>query len=259
MNSNPEIAVGYLLWGGEGWEARTKRFIDSYKKHPAGIDHALHVLIKGFKNEDEERAAFEMFEDYTYSICRMEEKHLGNGAYIQWARMVKERAHHPDIIFPMNSYSEILADDWLLKMYRAFCIWIQNGPALVGATGSWELPPFPNDSSFPNCHIRGTSYMIELRTFLELTQYLEITTKDQEYAFESGPNSLTKEIINLHGAIAVVDTNGEMLPPRAWPISSIFRSNEQKRLIIGDKQTQLYDKANEAEKIRLQKITWGES
>ena len=50
MDNNASIGVVYLLRQAEGLEA-PRRFIASYRRWPAGLQHLLIVLYKGFATE----------------------------------------------------------------------------------------------------------------------------------------------------------------------------------------------------------------
>src|SRR4051794_16656181 len=57
-----QIAVVYLARHAEGADP-VRRFIDSYRRHPAGVAHDLVIVWKGFPNNDpagsEQKAVFD--------------------------------------------------------------------------------------------------------------------------------------------------------------------------------------------------------
>jgi hypothetical protein len=121
------IAVVHLVWGPLG-PAPLREFLASYRRHRAGADHELIVLF----NNVEERLRPELeaeLEGVEHSLLSLAEPVQDLAAYAYAA----ERLAHERMCF-LNSYSTILAPDWLAKLNGAL-----DRPlaGLVGATGSW--------------------------------------------------------------------------------------------------------------------------
>ncbi len=120
------IAVVHLVWGPLG-AAPLRAFLDSYHRHPAGGEHELICLFNGV----EEQAAPALIETLGGTPHRrlvLPQPTQDLTAY-RWAA---EQLEHPRICF-LNSYSVILAPDWLAKLDGA----LSGDAGLVGATGSW--------------------------------------------------------------------------------------------------------------------------
>lgn len=124
-----DIAVVYLARYAEG-TAPIGRFIESYKRHPAGVAHDLIVVRKGFPaGASDADGALASLDAATIAIG---DEGIDISAYAVAARQLPHRR----IAF-LNTFSEIAADDWLLKLQHAL-----DDP-LVGAasaTGSYESP-----------------------------------------------------------------------------------------------------------------------
>ncbi|HTA15092.1 MAG TPA: hypothetical protein VK781_09585 [Solirubrobacteraceae bacterium] len=121
------IAVVHLVWGPFGL-AWPRRFLDSYRQHRAGADHDLVILLNSV--DDRVRAELEAeLEGIEHRLLSLDEPVQDLAAY---AEAVK-RLEHDRMCF-LNSYSTILAPDWLAKLEHALD---QPGAGLVGATGSW--------------------------------------------------------------------------------------------------------------------------
>lgn len=107
-----------------------KRFLDSYKMHSAGVDHDLLIVFKGYKSKKELIEHKEILIPFKYISLEVSDEGYDLTAYFK----VAKEFNYNYFIF-LNSYSEILANDWLLKMYQPFfndCI------GAVGATGSYQ-------------------------------------------------------------------------------------------------------------------------
>ncbi|HEY5260846.1 MAG TPA: hypothetical protein VIJ33_01910 [Solirubrobacteraceae bacterium] len=121
------IAVVHLVWGPLG-PAPLRDFLASYRAHPAGTEHELVVLFNGVTPERRPPllAALEQVE---HRVLELPEPVQDLVAYAQ----AVERLEHEHLCF-LNSYSAILAPNWLAMLERALR---QSRAGLVGATGSW--------------------------------------------------------------------------------------------------------------------------
>lgn len=123
------IGVVYLCRFAEG-ERPVRIFVDSYRAHPAGADHDLHVIFKGFPDRSSLTAVRALFGGLPVQAIELEDKGYDIGAYFAAARLVANGR----LIF-FNTFTELLADGWLKKFDDALSL---PGVGLVGATGSWQ-------------------------------------------------------------------------------------------------------------------------
>jgi hypothetical protein len=124
------VLVVHLVRGHNGPEP-LERFLHSYLAHPAGLKHRLLLAVKGFGS------AADVRECVTAAQAR-----VGDAEHITvpdagldltaYARVVSEVK--ADRYCFVNSFSRVLADDWLGHLSAALD---QPGVALAGATGSW--------------------------------------------------------------------------------------------------------------------------
>ncbi|HUB73666.1 MAG TPA: hypothetical protein VL979_06490 [Solirubrobacteraceae bacterium] len=121
------IAVVHLVWGPLG-PLSLRRFLDAYKRHPAGAEHELTVLLNGVAPAQRRELAAELG-GIEHSMLELEQPMLDLSAYAWAAR----RLEHTHVCF-LNSHSVPLAGDWLAKLARALEL---PRAGLVGATGSW--------------------------------------------------------------------------------------------------------------------------
>jgi hypothetical protein len=121
------IAVVHLVWGPLG-VVPLREFLSSYRRHDAGIEHELVVLLNGVSVE--QRPALEAELGGTeHRLLELGEPVQDLVAYAQAAALLE----HERVCF-LNSYGAILASDWLAKLADALD---QQSVGLVGATGSW--------------------------------------------------------------------------------------------------------------------------
>lgn len=121
----PRTAVVHLARGANGL-APLRAFLTSYDAFDAGAAHDLVVVYKGFANAGEARA---LVGERASTSIELDDRGLDLTAYVAAAR----RLPHERLCF-LNSYSEVLATDWLARFDEALA---PPGVGLVGATGSW--------------------------------------------------------------------------------------------------------------------------
>lgn len=152
------IAVIHLVWGPLG-PAPLRRFLKSYRAHPAGVEHDLIMLFNGV-SDDHLPALNAELEGVEHRRLLLAAPLQDLAAYATAA----ERLEHEYLCF-LNSHSVLLAPDWLAKLAHAL-----NQPkvGLAGATGSWAslrsaalnalFLPSPYRSVFPKRKVARELY-----------------------------------------------------------------------------------------------------
>ena len=269
------IAVVHLIRHANGPEA-ARTFFDSYRRCPAGAAHDLVLLCKGFPTES-------AFDEYTPLVGSTPHRKLfvsDEGFDIGAYRVALRKTEYETYCF-LNSFSVLLAPDWLAKLHD--CLQ-QPNVGLVGATGSYEstlenlraeirsirgwfrrrrlralvrsvgmwidYPPFPNPTIRTNAFLARRDLL--LQSFPE-----QVRTKDDALRFESGRRSLTRRTQSLGLQTLVVGRDGRGYTPEQWPLSRTFRLQDQSNLLVADNQTERYAHAPEAERRWLASLAWG--
>jgi hypothetical protein len=262
----PSLAVVYLLWGPLGPEP-VREFVASYTRHPAAIEHELVVLLNGV--DPAQRATLlSPFEGVKHSLLELDAPVQDLVAYGKAA----ERLEH-ELLCCMNTYSLVLVDAWLRILTEAALI---PGVGLAGATGSWESQGqwprgeprswFAQLSSlrtlrrdfpgFPNPHLRTTAFVARRRLLLEMG--LERAhDKYTAYLLESGRSSITRTVIEQGLRVVVAGRDGRLYDSPQWPSSSTYRSGEQANLLVADRRTGDWLRADASLQRRLSKDAWG--
>lgn len=317
-----DIGVVYLYRFAEG-ECPVRTFLESYRVHPPGVGHDLHVIFKGFPNRDSSAAARALFKDLPINAIEIGDFGFDINAYFAAASAISNRR----LIF-FNTFSELLSDNWLLRFDNAFRL---PSVGLVGATGSWQShfslfeanlkrdiervrywaqhplsyfertriasddakdfkmaerpssdPRYPrrnrdiahavralrslmrvrlyvhyrrNYSPYPNPHIRTNAFMIDRDRFLALRN-LAPRTKFDAYKFESGNNSLTRQVMAQGLKPVVVDRTGKVYDISEWKQSSTLWSDDQINLVVADNRTREYAVGDFETRLRLENHAW---
>ena len=270
-----EIGVVHLVRKKNGI-APFQTFIESYLKNPAGIDHELLILYKGFSGTTDIATHEELLRDIPHSFLMITDIGLDLRAYF-----VAAKKFNTKYLCFLNSFSIILDKDWLLKLYQHISC---PGVGLVGATGSYlgiyggltgrrkyksyfrhllrVSYHFPRRfllslqfCPYPNYHIRTTGFMIMRDTMLKIRRGM-LLTKIQSHMLESGKYSITKQIEWMGLRPIVVDKNGEGYEKNKWGISNTFWQGTQANLLISDNQTRTYDVKDSDWKHKREIFTW---
>jgi hypothetical protein len=324
-----QLAVVYLARFAEG-PAPVANFINSYQQYAAGVAHECIVVRKGFPSSKTRQVRL-LRAVFSSDISISDE-----GFDITAYAVAAKRLPHKYVVF-LNTFSEIAADDWLLKlraamddpvvgiagasgsfeslnssMKRANKGWwlfktqvpASSGPAaavkraakkwlpkrLIAAVASRVHSQFAKSASkagpdaalddkyeefwqretqaggifgflngvlpFPNPHIRTNAFIIEREVFLDLVP-TSITTKNETYLFESGPTSLTRQILGLGRKAVVVGRDGRNYDIDQCQNSQTFRQGDQNNLLVKDNQSRHFQAADPATRRALTEMTWG--
>jgi hypothetical protein len=278
-----DVAVIHLVWLPYGVEMFMS-FIDSYQSYHSGLAHDLVILFNGVKNEADTKPY------HKYALSRgvkYTSLNKQNGQDLEAYFEITRQLSNKYLLF-LNSYTVLLANDWLAKYYDAIIAY--PGVGIVGATGSyqsyyssvyveqplkWEKDkPFTTQfrkyklfvkaffywrllfKPFPNPHIRTNAFMISRDLFLSCAKG-ELRNKLQAYIFESGRKGLTNQVLGKGYRAVIIDRDGKVYEMKDWKESHVFWFNRQENLLVGDNQTTLYDKANEKRKKELRYLAWG--
>ncbi|WP_187294371.1 glycosyltransferase [Methylobacterium sp. B1] len=124
-------ALVYLARSIDGSPADFKRFLISYHKFAAGLDHDLIIIRKGEARAPGARRAIEA------TLIGMPVQYIDipdDGYDIQAYFHAAKLLTHEFVCF-LNTHSEILVDDWLLKLQRPFT---DPTVGVTAATASYE-------------------------------------------------------------------------------------------------------------------------
>jgi hypothetical protein len=107
-------------------------FLDSYRERGAGVEHDLVLAMKGFASPQAAEPYLRLANGLQPEVVFCSDEGLDLDVYANVARQLRRQRY----CF-VNSYSRVVADDWLVKLDVALS---RPGVGLVGATGSWASP-----------------------------------------------------------------------------------------------------------------------
>lgn len=281
---NPDIAVVYLSYVPFGTDLLSS-FLESYLKKVPGIDHRLVIIFNGVQTDED----LEPFEEVIKGFGVQYEKILCDepfdiSAYFYAARRLKS-----DYFLFLNTYSVILAHNWLRYYYSAIQL---PSVGIVGATGSgWRsgFSQFKNESSksifknprnfkaalskwlhfgrFKGPHLRTNAFFIRRNLFLSLTYHdlhfkvfvpnFRKESKLKTLYFEHGSKNMTYQVNERGMKAVVIDKYGNVYEKEDWMKAKTLWISEQENLLIQDNQTLKYELGSEDERKQLTYWAWG--
>jgi hypothetical protein len=277
-----KVAVVHLIWLPYGIDLFAS-FIASYKEFDGGYPHSLVLLFNGVKTDTDTVAYRKLADQHGLSYVAFSMEHGSDlDAYFWVAPQLDS-----DYLLFLNTYSEVLSPNWIAHYLNAAG---QQGVGVVSATGSYyslfsmakyvhPLRWSPSKSfnfnirkykyllknfflyrfyfpPFPNPHVRTNGFFIRRDLFLSL-RLNRIRKKYDAYRFESGWNSLTRQLMKKGLRPVIIDRFGKVYEIEQWYESCTFWTDEQKNLLISDNQTRKFMEAGPKERELLIAIAWG--
>ena len=248
--------VVHLVWAPLGL-APLERFAASYARWDAGAAHRRLVVYKEFHDPAALAAARRALGELAHDDLLMPERRLDLSAYA----LVAPREDAPWLYF-LNSNSELLDAGWLAKPLAHLT---GGGAGIVGATASYEGSASTilgrvlrrrRLLAFPNPHVRTNAFMLETELARSL-DWGDPRSKALAWQVESGPRSLTRQVLERGLAALVVGRDGVAYPPERWREADVFRTERQANLLVADNRTREFAEAGPARRRRLQELAWG--
>jgi hypothetical protein len=249
----PEVSVVHLVWAPLG-PAALERFIASYTAQPAGLEHRLVVVFKGFAKPEDAAGHASLLDGVEHDSMFYSRPTFDLPAYAAAVETFDASRY----CF-VNSETVILATDWLRALNDALAV---PGVGAVSATASYESPRSIIPSRrrrwprFPNPHLRTNAFMLSRELMLS-ANWPEIATKAEAWELESGNNGLTRHTWRRGLETRVVGRNGTPYRPHEWPSSATFRSCDQANLLVADNRTREWDEAGATGRAKLTRLAWG--
>jgi hypothetical protein len=225
----------------------TRAFLRSLIKNAAGMDYRLLFIMKGYEPGDSDPALEELKHQLPCPITCVCVPDSTSPTQIFF-----DLGRDTDLFLALNSWSRILAPNWLKSYADAFQ---RDDCGLVGATGSYEAIP---GAPFPNIALRTNAIMMHGRVAAKL-DLTGLNSRVGNLQFEGGPDNLTKQIIAMGLSVYVVDRKGHLYSPNHWPQSRTFRSGHQENLLVADNRTAHYQYAAARRRKKLSTLAWGQS
>ena len=244
-------------------------FKNNYLKFEAGLDHDLVICFKLLDSKQIQIIIKELADirfhnfidpfnknDFDFgSYKRVSEKYINRDIFFlnshsypscnNWLKLIMSHKENNNLIGTSASYESILDSVKLKKKYKIF---------------SYVLNIFKfkkNFPTFPNPHIRTSSFLINSNIFLDFIYNKKINNKFDTWKIESGNDSLTNFFKKKGLNIYIVNSDGKKFLEKDWMYSETYCYSKQLKSIISDKHTRKYLDLPEKEQILTQFKAWG--
>jgi hypothetical protein len=277
VEKTTDTAVFHLVRAGTDLDVLL-RFLASYERFSAGSPHRLVFLLKGF-SQGLPPPLNRLLSTVPHTTLDCPDRGFDLGSYF----LAAERVREPLVMFT-NSFSVLLGDNWLAKFLDAYN---RSQVGLVGATGSWEslsseyldrcfdaprsrfrgllakgkglaagLPLLALFPPFPNVHLRTNGFLLARRELLTMRPRM-MRSKLNAWLFESGRNSMTRQVLERGLDVLVVGRDGSAYRPGEWPQSKTFWQSKQENLLIHDNRTTAYERGTDEFRAKRSEAAWG--
>lgn len=252
-----KIAIVYLAYN-NGSITDFCRFIESYKKYAAGIEHDLIVIFKDYCGVHDNLVELLPCKAHVYT-----EDFCGGYDLGSYRRIVKKTNY--DYYLFLNTGSEIMCNNWLTRFFWPFHILTDIGITCCYMSNETFYREAILEESFgfrnflkalvsqilfkpkPNPHVRTNAFMIGRKLFLSIWPRF-FFNKLHCYIFESGKNSMYNRI-RKRGFIC------QPIHVGLFDFGTMFRQGDQSNLVIFDNQCRRYQQASVEEKQFLSKLS----
>lgn len=262
--------IVYLSYGGFGIDPILK-FIKQYHLFESGTEHELQICLKNHKQSSINFVKENINVKCNFIIDDFQNNDYDIGSYFRIAKKFPNR----NILF-IGTHSYPIKKNWLK-------IFVDNYVAnsILGPSGScssissqhlsfyykkhskfqqfrWGLKHFLKVKLFPNPHLRTNCFFLNTDDFLSLkVNNKKFVKKIETNYFESGRESMTNQFLKRGFKIFVVNSDNKKFEISDWYKSETFCMDAQNKLIISDKQSRIFDVANDQEKKRIMQDCWG--
>ena len=265
---NKKILVCYLFTSFDNKQSFIN-FLKHYKINTAGANHTLLIC---FKLLNKQKILF--FRNLLKDIRYIEfiDPILFNDFDFGSYKRVSER-YRSHTIFFLNSHSYPLKKNWLKKL-----LYYYKEKTLIGTSASNEslltslkfkkihkiisfLIKFirfkKKFKTFPNPHIRTSSFLIKGADFISFIKNKKITSKEDAWFIESGLGGLTNYFKRKNYNIFVINSDGLKFTENNWKLSETYNYLKQSKSLISDKHTRKYLKLSDQKRIFSSYNSWG--
>ena len=246
-----------------------KEFVKHYKKHHSGSKHTLLICYKllDIKNIISLRKILGKIK-YKEFIDPVMINDYDFGSYSRIANL-----YPVSKIFFLNSHSYPIKNYWLKILLNHY-----KSKTLIGTSASNEslltslkfkkihkiisfLIKFfrfkKKFKTFPNPHIRTSSFLIKGADFISFIKNKKITCKEDAWFLESGLGGLTNYFKKKDYNIFVINSDGLKFTESNWKLSETYNHLNQSKSLISDKHTRKYLKLSNQKQLVASYNSWG--
>lgn len=217
-----KLAICYIVPPGDKYTDYVLRFVKSYNENPPAVAHDSIIVLNGIRVTAEIQCLFSSLQNVTF--LERDNSGFDIGGFQEASQKFPCDMM---VFFGVSTYFK--GPGWLLRMLQAK---IKHGEALYGCHGNrGETSP---RKVYP--HVRTTGFW--LSSALMNQHPMRVTSADQRYAWEHGPDGLTSWVYRKRLKVFVVGWSGEYEWANWDHIPNGFHRGNQSDMLCGDRLTE---------------------
>ena len=210
-----------------------RRFVDTYKRFPAGTAHNLWVVCNGGNPSPQQKAIYDGLKPMFFV---RDNTGFDIGAFIEASEAIVQAGLQCEFAMYCGANTHFKRAGWLARLEQS---WNANGKGVYGVTASNEIRPHLNTSSF----IAPPDLVAEYP--------YDVTCMEDRYHFEWGENSLIRIAMKRGMPVRLVTWDGEFPPEFFRSAPNGYRNGDQSGCLAYFRHSDTYDAADENERRSL--------
>lgn len=217
------------------WNYIIRRFFEAYRTLSAGVNHNFYICVSGDSLSLNSKA---LSSDLNYGLLSYFGKGWDIGSYQFCAKQLPDY----DIVFFLNSQAFPVYDNWLMYFVEAYK---RGGMGLYGASSSFQITP----------HIRTAAFAVNPKLLLEYP--IKVESRYEACIFEHSPHNFSQWVLDNNYTVRVVMLSGEYELMKSRVSSGAFRKGYQEDLLVQDRHTIIFDRAEGRNRTHLTELADG--
>ena len=221
----PSVKIVYVYpsGGGQGFPDKAYQFVDSYERHPPGLDHETVIVCNGKPAGQAEQNVFG-------SLPGVQFLNQDNSGWDIGGFQLAARTVPCDLMVFFGAHTYFRRAGWLARMFEA---WAQYGDTLYGATGNQgniAVGVYP--------HVRTTAFWCSPALMNEYPYRVTSTGGGgQRYAAEHGKSCISN-FVREQGLTPMIVTFQGIAPLQSCDsLPGGYHNGNQEHLLVGDRLT----------------------
>ncbi len=248
--------------------SRFEKFINSYKKYTSGFPHELMICYK-------------LLDEFKLNVCRSIASNITYKEFIdpvknndyEFKTMERAIKAYPNynVVF-LISHCCFEKENWLKIINESF-----KDNSFMGFSGSneslfsslefkkfWKIYSYLKQYfnlkkhfyKFPNPHVRGPSFVLKQKDFLDFVKDKEYLDKIDAVKSECGKNSMTNFFKKKGYEIFIINSSGKKYDLKNFENSMTYCNSSVADVLISDRHHAKYQNLSKEEQSKINKKVW---
>lgn len=221
----PKIAVVYIypLAGAQGFREKAAHFVDTYHRHPPGIDHETIIVSNGARTSDGVAGFFS-------TLPNVKVMDHDNSGWDIGGFQLAARTIPCDLMVFFGAHTYFRREGWLARMLE---VYLEYGVTLYGATGNQGnigVGVYP--------HVRTTAFWCPPSLLNDYPYRVTQTGGGgQRYDMEHSKNCLSMWVKSIGLQPYIVGFDSILPLEKCDSMPNGYHKNNQENVLVGDRMT----------------------